>query len=89
MAIDVLKTYHQDQDVSPATDFAAVTPHDSTNFTTVPRAIYVGGAGNLVAIGAGGDAVTFVGVAAGTLLPIRPTRINSTNTTATSIVALY
>jgi hypothetical protein len=38
---------------------------------------------------ASGQTVTFVGVAAGSVLPIRVARVNSTNTTATNIVALY
>lgn len=75
----------------PGYRLRAVTPHDSTNFTDgVCRALWVGGAGN-IAILADGDssAVTLAGVAAGTLLPIRARRVNSTNTTATSIVAIY
>jgi hypothetical protein len=70
-------------------DFAAVTPHDSTNLPKYPRAIYVGGVGNLQAVMHDDTVVEFLAVAAGTLLPIRPKRINSTDTTATSIVALY
>jgi hypothetical protein len=68
---------------------AAITPSDATNFPLGKcRAVYVGGAGNLVAI-LGGVAVTFTGVPVGAVLNIGPTRINSTSTTATSLVALY
>ena len=74
---------------SPASGGEAVTAHDTTEFATVSRAIYVGGAGNVAAVMADGTVLTFVGVQAGTLLPIRCKRINSTNTTATSMVALY
>jgi len=74
---------------APASGGEAVTPHDSTEFATVSRGIYVGGAGNVAAVMADGTVLTFVGVAAGTLLPIRCKRINSTNTTATSMLALY
>ena len=74
---------------APAGVAVAVTPHDSTNFTNGEcRALYIGGDGNLVAI-VNGSAVTFTGASAGTILPIRCTRVNSTNTTATGIVALY
>jgi hypothetical protein len=69
-------------------DFAAVTPHDSTNLSVVPRAIYVGGTGNLQAVQHDGTVVEFTAVQAGTLLPIRPIRINSTLTTASAIVAI-
>lgn len=79
----------------PAANFEAVTPSDTDDFNaTTPRAgltraLYVGGAGNVVAVREDGTAVTFTGVPAGTVLPIRCRRVNSTNTTATSIVRLW
>ena len=75
----------------PAAQFAAVTPSDSTNLTATARALYVGGGGNVAIVGTdpNATAVTFVGVLAGTILPTRCIRVNSTNTTATNIVALY
>lgn len=67
----------------------AVTPSDATNFTNgATDAIFVGSVGAVAAV-IGGSAFTFGAVPAGTLLPIRCTRINSTNTTASNIVALY
>lgn len=72
-----------------ATDWEAVTPSNSTNFTDVPRAIYVGGTGNIAAVSADGSVQTFSNVSAGSILPIRPVRINSTSTTATLMLALY
>jgi hypothetical protein len=75
---------------SPAENAVAVTPHNSTDFTYACRALYIGGAGNVSVETVGGQsAVVFVGVAAGTILPIRVSRVNSTSTTATSIVAIY
>lgn len=68
--------------------FAAITPSDTVNIAEVPRAIYVGVTGDVVAVGSDGNAATFKSVAVG-VLPIQPTRINSTNTTATNILALY
>ena len=78
---------------SPGRNAVAVTPNDSTDLTVQPRGIYVGGAGDVVvqmlnASNAIAD-VTFVGVAAGSLLPIRPTRVKATSTTATNIVAVW
>lgn len=73
----------------PAEDAGAVTPSDSTNLTRTARALYVGGAGNVVVITASGTAVTFTNVQAGSIIPVRARRVNSTNTTATNIVALY
>lgn len=75
-------------ELAPYTAAVAVTPSDTVNFTEVPRAIYVGGAGNIVAV-MDGAAVTFTGVPVGTILPIKPTRINLTSTTATLMLALY
>lgn len=72
----------------PASGGSAVTPSDSTVLADV-RALYVGGAGNVAVIFKGGtSAVTLTGVTAGSILPIRVTKVMSTNTTATSIVAL-
>lgn len=53
------------------------------------RALYVGGAGDVAVTMEGGGNVTFVGVAAGTILPIAATALLNTGTTATSVVALY
>lgn len=75
---------------SPAWTAVAVTPADSDLAAMPTKALYVGVAGNVaVVMAGGGSAVTFVGVPAGAILPIRVDRVNSTNTTATSIVALY
>lgn len=67
----------------------AITKSDATNITGVARALYVGGAGNVAAVMMDGVAITFASVPAGAIIPIRFTRINSTNTTATNMVALY
>lgn len=66
----------------------AATPHDSTDESQAGRAFYVGGAGNVSAVGVSGDAVTFTAVPAGAIIPLRVKRINSTGTTATDIVIL-
>lgn len=77
------------QEMVPNSSFRAVTPSDTLSIKNGPaRALYIGGAGNVVAINENGAAVTFVGLAAGTVLPITTTRVNATNTTATNIVAL-
>jgi hypothetical protein len=82
------------------TRYVAITKSDTVNYdgTTyaanaatkaIPSdAIYVGGAGIVVAIDESGNAVNFTAVA-GEILPIRTIRVNSTTTTATLMVALY
>jgi len=53
-------------------------------------AVYVGGAGNIVARAANNqETVTFTGVVAGTFLPIAVDKIVKTDTTATNLLALY
>lgn len=74
---------------SPATRAFAVTPNDSADLTHPCRAFYVGVSGDVKVTTLEGDTVTFVGVAAGVPHPIWCTRIFSTSTTATSIVAIY
>ena len=67
----------------------AITPHNSTNFEFgLCSAIWVGGAGNVVAVLQDDTVVTF-GAAVGSVIPIRAKRVNSTNTTATLLVALH
>jgi hypothetical protein len=73
---------------SPATKWFAVTPDDNTDLQAKPRALWIGGAGN-VAINNGSQTVTLQSVPAGTLLPLRPDRVMATGTTASGIVALY
>ena len=51
--------------------------------------LYIGGAGNVRVLTAGQDDVTFTGVNAGTFLPVQVIRVYSTNTTATTILALW
>lgn len=67
----------------------AVTPSDSTALRPT-RGLYIGGAGNVkVDMSMDGTAVVFSGLLAGSILPIQVVKIYATDTTATSIVALY
>ena len=67
----------------------AITKSDTDNFNYMVRGIYVGGTGAVVVVTPSGTAVTFSGVPAGTILPVKCIRVNSTNTTATNMVGLY
>lgn len=76
-------------DTASAFRAAAVTKSDATVLPST-RGIYVGGAGDVAVIMAGDTAaVTFSAVAAGTFMPIQVTKVMSTNTTATLMVALW
>lgn len=72
----------------------AVTPSDTVpisagNVVNAPARVWVGGAGNVSLVTSRGDAVTLIGVTAGSLLPVWVRRVNATNTTATNMVAFY
>jgi hypothetical protein len=73
----------------PANNAEAVTPSDATALPRT-RGLYVGAEGDLkVDMWGDGDAIVFVAVPAGTLLPISVTKVYDTDTNAASIVALY
>lgn len=66
----------------------APTPSDAVDETVPIKQLFVGGAGNLVAITSGGDTVTFTGLTAGQILALEITRVKLTGTTATNLVGL-
>lgn len=74
---------------SPAQYHAAVTPSDSADLDPIPRALRIGGAGNIALRDAAGTDVTYQGVAAGEYILLRARRVLSTGTTATNIVAIW
>ena len=73
---------------APGSRHYAITPSDSANETEAFRSVYVGGAGNVAIVDLNGDAVTWTAAAAGSILPMRGIRVNSTNTTATNLVGI-
>jgi len=67
-----------------------VTPSDVTSFPGGPaRGLYVGSAGGNISVVMYGDGATvlFTAVPIG-ILPVECTRVNSTNTTSTNIIAV-
>jgi hypothetical protein len=76
---------------SPAEFAVEVTASDSSanNLIVAARGLYVGGGGNAVVVTPDGEAVTFLNLVTGSVLPVRFVRVNSTNTTATGLVALF
>lgn len=72
-----------------AREFFAITPNNDTDLPQVPRAVYVGGDGNIALIGlAGSDSVILKGVKQGQTLVIAPSRILATGTTAADLIGL-
>ncbi|MCZ4431315.1 hypothetical protein O3S81_16525 [Agrobacterium sp. SOY23] len=73
---------------SPASHAFDVVADDVNPLPSPTRAIYVGNGGHLCMTLLSGATVTFQNLPAGSLLPVRATRIFSTRTTATGIVGL-
>jgi hypothetical protein len=68
---------------SPVRSSFAITPSDTAELPNVTRAIYIGSAGNLTArLADDTAAVTFNGLPAGSMLPIRVRQIFASETTA-------
>lgn len=66
----------------------AITPSDSVDLSRPTDALWVGGAGIVVAVFQNGQTTSFT-CTAGALLPVKVKRVNSTSTTATLLTALY
>lgn len=65
-----------------------ITKSDTTVFPAHADAIYVGGAGDVAVRTVRGTTLTFSGMQAGSVLPVRCDMVMSTNTTATNLVGL-
>ena len=75
---------------APATRGVAVAPHDVNALSDIPKALFVGVGGDVVARGIADSAdVTFRNLASGSVLPFRAKFVRATGTTASAIVALY
>ena len=70
----------------PATQAKAVLPSNDPFLAC--RGLYVGGVGDVSVEMINGDVADFIGVAAGSILPLRVVKVLPA-TTATSIIALY
>jgi hypothetical protein len=73
---------------SPPDDGFSITPSDDTDLTIATRGIYVGVSGDLKVITLKGTTLTFVGLAAGIIHPLRVKRVVSTGTSATDIIGV-
>ena len=67
---------------------ATVTPSNTVNLA-YPAVIYVGVGGNVRVLTAQGDDVVFANVPSGFVVPVQVLRVFSTNTTATTMLAIY
>jgi hypothetical protein len=76
-------------DFIPYNRAALITTSDTVDLAQLTDAIYVGGAGAIVAVWQDGSTSTFSAVPVGTTLHIRCKRVNASSTTATLLQALY
>lgn len=73
---------------APAYDGFAITPSNVANLPTMARGIYVGGAGDIALTTPGNTALTFVGLTAGSILPVMAIKVSSSGTSATFLIGL-
>ncbi len=73
---------------SPVRHAVAVVPNDGSDLPRLTRAVHLGGGGNLKCTMAGGEIVTFRGLATG-WHPIRTSRIWADETTAADIIGCW
>jgi len=74
---------------SPARSASLVVPNDTGDLAQVSRALYIGQSGALSVEMVDGEIVTFEGVPAGSMLPIRVSKVRATDTTAAAILSLW
>ncbi len=88
-----LNMHGNDLMTSPATHAFTITPTDlddpdSPMLPAITRAVYVGSGGDLAVVMQSGEAVTFIGVPTGSLIPIRIQAV-SDDSSADDLVGLY
>lgn len=74
---------------TPASNATLLTTSDSADLVNTSRGLYIGTAGNMKVTMLGGTTLLFTGLAAGSILPIRATRVWATTTTASTIINLF
>ena len=85
---DTFKTFARSL-TSPPENAVEITPSDTESLPHTTRALYIGGAGDVAVLLLGGAEVTFRGLQAGTLIPIRIDQIKRAGTTATGLIGLW
>jgi hypothetical protein len=87
--IDNFKDAAGDMLVASSINPYAIVPHDTDPLPVVPKAIYVGTAGDVVLRGIGAAAdVTFKNCPAGFMIVVRAAHVRATGTSASDLVAL-
>lgn len=75
---------------SPARRAVAVVPHDANPLADIPKALFVGTAGDIAMRGVDGTTdQLWKNVPAGAILPFRARYVRASGTSAADILALY
>jgi len=74
--------------VAGASDFFAVTPHNTDDVSYKPVRLFIGVGGDVNVKSIKGNTVLFKNVPNGTILPVFVTTVLATSTSATDIVGL-
>ncbi len=89
MPIDNFNGVEGDTLIASSINPYPITPHDTDPLPVVPKAIYVGTAGDVTLRGIGAEAdVTFRNCPAGVELMVRASHVRATGTTASDLVAM-
>lgn len=72
----------------PGYDGIAIAPSDSTNLSTICRALFIGVAGNVKLRTPASTSLEFLNCQAGSILPIQTLLVFATSTTATNIIGI-
>ena len=73
---------------APGETWVPIVTNDTVDLQPTPRGIWVGGGGTVVVRGTDNVLGTFLNVPAGSMLPLRATRV-MTASTATNMLAVY
>ena len=76
-------------EADPVDIWIAAAPNDDTVYNPAPTAVYVGTGGNVSLADAKGTVALFKNIPNGSILPMQPTKIRATLTTAADIVLLF
>lgn len=76
-------------DSDPADLWLAISPNDDAVFDPPPTAVFIGTGGHISLTDADGDVAVFKNIPNATILPLQPSRIRATGTTAQDIVLIF
>lgn len=74
--------------ILPGRKLFAITPHNSNELSSIPRALWVGTGGDLSVIAQDDTVAVTLKVQSGSLVPVRVKVVKATGTTATDIVGV-